>query len=85
VRPPVASDARLAPFPPAEGAPLPAYTETAAARIERQTTRDDGIVHVIASEGGAFRAGGPGRLDDIGTELAESMRRIYRIRDDDPL
>jgi hypothetical protein len=42
-------------------------------------------VHVIASEGGAFRAGGPGRLDDIGTELAESMRRRYRIRDDDPL
>jgi len=85
VRPPAASDARLVPFLPAEGAPLPAYTEAAPGSVERRTTRDDDVVHVIASQGGAFRAGGPGRLDDIGTELAESMRRRYRIRDDDPL
>jgi hypothetical protein len=85
VRPRDAAEAPLPAFAPPEGAPLPAYTELAAARVARRTTRDDAVVHTIASEGGAFRAGGPGRLDAIGTELGESMRRRYHIRDDDPL
>jgi hypothetical protein len=86
VRPLQADDDRLAAFAPPEGAPLPAYTELRPMRVERTVARvGTDIVYTISSEGGAFRAGGPGRLEAIDLELEESSVRRYRIRDDDPL
>jgi hypothetical protein len=86
VRPPDPADERLPPFAEPEGAPLPSYTELRPVRVERTVERDgDEVVQTIASEGGAFRAGGPGRLDAIDLEVEESSVRRYRIRDDDPL
>jgi uncharacterized protein len=87
VRPANPQDAALAPFAPSEGAALPAYRELRPPRHERTTTRDGGGVTrtTITSEGGAFRAGGAGRLEAIDLELAERTVRRYEIRDDDPL
>jgi hypothetical protein len=86
VRPPHPHDERLPPFAAAEGAPLPAYTELRPMRVERAVEREGtDVVYTVTSEGGAFRAGGPGRLEAIDLELEESSVRRYRIRDDDPL
>ena len=86
VRPPDPADALLPRFAEPEGAPPPVYEELRPARVERSVAREgDETVHTVVSEGGAFHAGGPGRLDAIDLELCESIRRCYRIRDDDPL
>jgi len=88
VRPAAPEDARLPPFAPPEGAPLPAYSELRPLHVERTVERDGAtgeVVYTIASEGGAFRAGGPGRMEAIDLELEEATVRRYRIRDDDPL
>ncbi len=86
VRPPAREDDQPSPFAEPEGAPLPAYHELRPMRVDRRIERDGGeVVHTIASEGGAFRAGGPGRLEAIDLELEESSLRRYRIRDDHPL
>ena len=86
VRPPDPADDRLLRFGAPEGAPPPAYEELRPARVERSVVREgDETVHTIVSEGGAFHAGGPGRLAEIDLDLCEWSRRCYRIRDDDPL
>src|SRR6185295_19790497 len=86
VRPADAADALLPPFGAPEGAARAPYTELRPARVERTVERDGGeVVETIASEGGAFRAGGPGRLDAIDLGIEESSLRRYRIHDDDPL
>jgi hypothetical protein len=55
-------------------------------RVERTVERDGGeVVYTVTSEVGAFRAGGPGRMEEVDLEIEESSVRRYRIRDDDPL
>ena len=72
--------------PEPEGAPLPVYRELRPSRVERTVERNGReVVLTITQEGGAFRAGGPGRIEAIDLEVEESTLRRYRIRDDDPL
>ena len=86
VRPPAPEDERLPRFAEPEAAPAPAYRELRPTRAERTVEREgDEVVYTVTSTGGAFRAGGPGRMEEIDLEIEESSVRRYRIRDDDPL
>jgi putative CocE/NonD family hydrolase len=86
VRPPDADDDRMACFAEPQGAPPASYRELRPMRVERTVERDGGeVVYTVTSEAGAFRAGGPGRMEEVDLEIEESSVRRYRIRDDDPL
>lgn len=71
---------------PAHG-PLTPLTQLDPGSVARTTTQDHvsgETIYVTDGVGGVFGEGVL-RLDDIGTEIAHSLRREMRIRDDDPL
>ena len=74
-------------FAKAAHGPFTPLTQLDPGRIERFTTQDHvtgETVYVTDGVGGVFGEGIL-RFDEIGTEVAHSLRRELRIRDDDPL
>ena len=74
-------------FPDATHGPFTPLTQLDPGKIERISLQDyvtGETVYITDGVGGVFGEGIL-RLDEIGTEIAHSLRRELRIRDDDPL
>jgi hypothetical protein len=82
VRRPRDDDARLVPFPDAEGAPPEKRTVLRPGGFERTFAYDvarDAMTYTSVADSGVQR------IDAIGLELEEVARKVYRIGRDDPL
>ncbi|HTW26021.1 MAG TPA: CocE/NonD family hydrolase C-terminal non-catalytic domain-containing protein, partial [Acetobacteraceae bacterium] len=85
-RPADPGDAALG-FPPPVRAPAAPTAVLNPGHVHRRSTQDHvtgEVTYVTEAEGGLFGEGAH-RFDEIGTEVAHSLRRELRIRPDDPL
>ena len=81
------SDLHALTFPDPEHGPLTPLTQLDPGSVARTSTQDHltgETVYITDGVGGVFGEGVL-RFDDIGIEIAHSLRRELRIRDDDPL
>lgn len=80
-------DMQVMTYPEPEHGPLTPLTQLDPGSVARMSTQDHltgETVYITDGVGGVFGEGVL-RLDDIGTEVAHSLRRELRIRDEDPL
>ncbi|HTW29525.1 MAG TPA: CocE/NonD family hydrolase, partial [Acetobacteraceae bacterium] len=85
-RPADPGDAALG-FPPPVRAPSAPTAVLNPGHVRRQSTQDHvtgEVTYVTEAEGGLFGEGAH-RFEEIGTEVAHSLRRELRVRPDDPL
>ena len=88
VRPARAEDSRLRGFEPPESAPGPKETELRPAKFRRAVEHDlatGEIVHAAGLAGDDLRGGRRVRLDALGLEYGQAMKRRLSIRSGDPL
>ncbi|MDT6942217.1 hypothetical protein RI570_19255 [Brucella pseudogrignonensis] len=86
VRQPTADDAKVVFQKPAHGPATP-MTQLDPGSVRRWTEQDHvtgETLYVTEGIGGLFGEGIL-RFDDIGTELSHSLKREFRVRDDNPL
>jgi hypothetical protein len=74
-------------FAPPEHGPLTPITRLDPGRIQRYSVQDhvSGETRYVTDAVGGVFGEGVLRFDDIGTEVAHSLRRELTIRDEDPL
>ncbi|MGH7856704.1 MAG: CocE/NonD family hydrolase C-terminal non-catalytic domain-containing protein, partial [Candidatus Binatia bacterium] len=88
LREPRAGDESLRSFDGPEAAPPTEHTALRPAAFQRTIERDlstNETVYTTFVEGGDFGAAGLARVEAIGLEVGQSMRKRFRIREDDPL
>ncbi len=87
-RPPREADAELRPFEPPERGPVSEHTPLEWAQNQRLVELDlttDEMVYTAFGDGGDFGGAALARIEDIDLTIGYTMRRTFRIRDDDPL
>lgn len=88
VRPPHAMDERLAPFAEPESAPRLSHTELRSAPFQRRIERDlasNATLYTLYTDGGDFDNTALTRVDDIDLAVGHTIRKQFRIQEEDPL
>ncbi|WP_440995088.1 CocE/NonD family hydrolase [Arhodomonas sp. SL1] len=88
VRPPRPEDEVLAAFEPPERGPIPAYTVLQTAQLERGIAVDlttDETTYTAYGDVGDVGGAALARIEDIDLLVGSTMRRVFRIQEQDPL
>ncbi|MDN5871352.1 MAG: CocE/NonD family hydrolase, partial [Nitrococcus sp.] len=88
LRPPRPEDDALRAFEPPARAPAPEHTPLRMTQVERRLERDltnNEAVYTTFSDGGDFAGAALAHLPDIDLVVGYTIRKTFRIRDDDPL
>lgn len=88
VRPPRPEDADLAPFAPPLAAPGIVHKKLRQMPMRRTLTTDlatNEVVYTLASDAGGLSGASLARLEEIGLDLGYTLRKRFRIVENDPL